>query len=186
MSSSIAPGKLTTSPEGRLRVTDVLKEQDYELFLLSEEKVKQQLVATAASKKPVDLPVSATKQWSITIVDEGAPEPQLGHTKHPVPWSQQKFIAQRTAGKMATSQLTEQKLQRLVDRYSGREWLPTKLTHLNDSESERVDVVRGLKTYVTVGHEHAQTFADLYSKLPADKQVLPANVVSELQTAGRP
>ena len=183
---TFAPDKLTTSSEGRLRVTDVLNEQDYELFLLSEDAVKKQLLATAASKKPADLPVSAKKQWSITIVDESAPEAQLGHTKHPVPWSQQKFIAQRTAGKIATSQLTVQKLQRLMDRYAGREWLPTKLTHLDDSESERIDVLRGLKTYVTVGHEHAQVFADLYSKLSTDRQVLPANVVSELQAAGRP
>ena len=87
---------------------------------------------------------------------------------------------------MVTSQLTVQKLQRLMDRYAGREWLPTKLTHLDDSASERIDVLRGLKTYVAVSREHAQTFTDLYSKLPADKQVLPANVVSELQAAGRP
>ncbi|MBC8117804.1 MAG: acetylxylan esterase, partial [Candidatus Saccharimonas sp.] len=144
---TFAPDKLTTSPEGRLRMTDVLKEQDYEVFLLTEEKVKQQLAASTASKKPADLPISATKQWSITIVDEGAPETQVGHTKYPVPWSQQKFITERAAGKIGTSQLTAPKLERLMDRYAGREWLPTKLKHLDDAESERVDVVRGLKTY---------------------------------------
>jgi cellulose/xylan binding protein with CBM9 domain/acetyl xylan esterase AXE1 len=182
---TFAPDKLTTAPEGRVRVTDVLKEQDYELFVLTEKGVKQQLAATNASKKPAELSISATKQWSITIVDEGPPEAQVGHTKYPVPWSQQKFIAQRVAGKIAASQLTSPKLQRLMDRYAGREWLPTTLAHLDDAESERVDVVRGLKTFVAVSREHAQVFADLYSKLPADKQILPANVVGELQGAGR-
>ena len=39
-------------------------------------------------------------------------------------------------------------------------------------------MLRGLKTFVDIGPEHAQVFADLYAKLPADKQILPA-VVSE-------
>ena len=182
---TFAPDKLTTSSDGSLRVTDVLKEHDYEVFVVSEDEVKKRLLAATSSKKPIDLPISETKQWSITIVDEGAPEVQLGHMKYPVPWSQQKFISRRVAGKIAASQLTAQKLERLMDRYAGREWLPTKLKQLDDSESERIDVLRGLKTYVAVSRDHAQTFADLYSKLPADKQVLVTSVVRELQAAGR-
>ena len=41
---------------------------------------------------PSELPFSRAKRWSITILDEGAPEPQVGHVKHAVPWSRNNFI----------------------------------------------------------------------------------------------
>ena len=46
----------------------------------------------AERKKPAELPFSRTKRWSITILDEGRPEPQLGHMKYTVPWSRNNFI----------------------------------------------------------------------------------------------
>ncbi len=52
------------------------------------------------------------------------------------------------------------------------EWLPTGLRHLDLAESERVDVLRGLRTYVSAGEENAKTLADLYAKLPPVQQVL--------------
>ena len=63
-----------------------------------------------------------------------------------------------------------------MDRYAGIEWLPTTLKQLDDPESERADELRGLKTFVAIGPEHAQVFADLYAKLPADKKILPADI----------
>ncbi len=175
------PTKLTTSPSGRMRIVDVLKESDYELFELSEETVTQRLAQAQSSKLPAELPFSADKRWSITILDEGAPEPQVGHTKHPVPWSQRKFLDRAAATKLAAEQLTSAKLERLMDRYAGQEWLPSGgLTHLDEPESERADVVRGLKTYVAVSPEHARTFADLYAKLPAARRVLSAETVARL------
>ncbi|MBC7816625.1 MAG: acetylxylan esterase [Planctomycetaceae bacterium] len=174
------PTKLTTSPAGRMRVVEVLKETDYELFELSEETVKQRLAQTQSSKQPAELPFSADKRWSITILDEGAPEPQVGHTKYPVPWSQRKFIDKALATKIAAEQLTSAKLERLMGRYAGQEWLPSGgLTHLDDPESERSDVLRGLKTYVAVSPDHARMFADLYAKLPASRRVLPAEIVAK-------
>ncbi len=175
------PEKLTSSPQGRKRVIDALNSKDFELAVIPEATVKEQIAKIVASKMPAELPFSKTKQWSITILDEGAPEPQVGHTKHAVAWSQQKYVEHVLAGKIAASQLTEPKLHRLMDRYAGREWLPTELKHLDDSASERADVVRGLKTFVAAGAEHAKLFATLYAKLPSDQQVLPAEVVKELQ-----
>lgn len=170
------PEKLTSSPQGRTRVTDVLKPEDYELTIIPEETIKKLL-----GKPPTEFTVSTSKQWSITILDEGAPEPQVGHNKYTVAWSQQTFITQMTEGKIAVSQLTPQKLERLLDRYAGREWLPTELKHLDEADSEKYDVVRGLKTYVTAGPEHAKRFAELYAKVPSDKQVLPKDVLEALQ-----
>ena len=35
---------------------------------------------------------------------------------------------------------------------------------------------RGLKTFVAIGPEHVQVFADRTSKRPSDKKILPADV----------
>ncbi len=175
------PAKLTTSPAGQKRFVEALKESDYELLELSEETVKQRLAQAQSSKQPAELPFSADKRWSITILDEGAPEPHVGHTKYPVPWSQRKFLDKAAATKIAANQLTATKLERLMDRYAGQEWLPSGgLTHLDDPESERADVLRGLKTYVAVSPDHARTFADLYAKLTASRRVLPTEAITNL------
>jgi hypothetical protein len=171
------PEQLTATVTGRTRLTDVLQEQDYELFV-----VPETMIVPKVGGMPVELAVSETRRWSITILDEGPPEPQVGHTKYAVPWSQQKFIAGVLGKKIEVTQLTVVKLQRLMDRYAGREWLPTELVHLDDAESERVDVIRGLKTYTGAGPDHARIFAELYNNLPVERQVLPETVVRELQS----
>ncbi len=99
----------------------------------------------------------------------------------------QEFWTKLLTGKLAALQLTSTKLERLMDRYAGREWLPSKLKHLDLPESERSDVLRGLKTYVAAGPENAKTFADLYSQLPSAKKVLEPGVVKDLEgTKGSP
>jgi hypothetical protein len=175
------PVTLTTSPEGRLRAVDVLAESDYEVFVLSEEMIKQRLAEAQSSKQPAELPFSGDKRWSITILDEGTPEPNLGHTKYPVPWSSQEFTEHAAATEIGAGQLTLAKLERLMDRYAGLEWLPSGgLTHLDDPEIEQADVLRGLKTYVATGTDHAQTFATLYAQLQDPRRVLSAETVAKL------
>src|SRR5262249_13323354 len=66
------PMKLVESIEARTRLMDVLKESDYEVFVVPSPK---------ANPKPTEVPLSKTKQWSIMIIDEGPPEPQVGHLK---------------------------------------------------------------------------------------------------------
>ena len=80
----------------------------------------------------------------------------------------------------SSDQLTMAKLERLLDRYAGREWMPTALQHLDHPESERADVMRGLSTYVAASAENGRTFSDLYGKLSADRRVLPADFVTRL------
>ena len=46
--------------------------------------------------------------------------------KHPVPWTRNSFIDQMITGKISPTQLTRVKLERLMDRYAGKEWLPTR------------------------------------------------------------
>jgi hypothetical protein len=133
--------------------------------------------------KSVDLPVSATKQWSIAILDEGPPEPEVGHVKYAVAWKRDKFLDRCKTNKIAPTQLTPAKLERLMARYAGQEWLPSPLKHLDDPDSEKADVLRGLRTFVAGGAENARRFAELYEKLPAERQVLEAGVVKELTAA---
>ena len=130
--------------------------------------------------KAVEMPVSESRQWSIAIIDEGPPEPQVGHYKYAVAWTRDKYLDQCKTTKIAPNQLTPPKLERLMDRYAGKEWLPSQLKHLDDPESEKADVIRGLKTYVGGGPENARRFAELYQKLSAERRVLEAALVKEL------
>jgi len=180
------PHKLTETKEGRTRLVDVLNEKDYEVFELAVPKGAVRTGAPAGPGGPpaAELPVSATRQWSIAILDEGPPEPQVGHTKYAVTWKRDKFLDQCQAAKIAPTQLTPAKLERLMDRYAGKEWLPSRLKHLDDAASEKADVLRGLKTYVAGSAENAKRFAELYEKLPAQRRVLEVGVVKGL-TGGK-
>lgn len=60
-------------------------------------------------------------------------------------------------------------------------WLPTELKHLDFRESERADVLRGLRLYVGSDPANARTFAELYDKLPEEKRVLEADVLKALR-----
>jgi hypothetical protein len=165
------PMKLVDSIEGRTRLTDVLKESDYEVFVVPSPK---------PNPKPTEVPLSKTKQWSIMIIDEGPPEPQVGHLKYGGACTRTEFFDRAKTNKTAPEQLTEAKLTRLMDRYAGKEWLPSKLKHLDDAESERADVLRGLRTYCKIP-ENAKRFGELYEKLPAERRVLEADTLRELK-----
>jgi hypothetical protein len=112
-----------------------------------------------------------------------AGDDRKAHLKYHLGWTRDVFLERALAGKVAAGQLTPVKLERLMDRYAGKEWLPSRLKQLDSPEGERADVLRGLRTYVGAGAENAKTFARLYAKLPAAKQVLPAKVVKELSGA---
>jgi hypothetical protein len=164
------PLKLTDTKHGHTRLFDVLPESEYEVFVRKVNK----------DSKPEELPTSAAKRWSITILDEGPPEPNVGHTKYPVPHPRTKFLDAAKTAKIPADQLTPTKLERLMDRYAGKEWLPSPLKHLDDPASEKADVLRGLRTYVSASPENAKTFAELYANLPKERQVLELTAVKEL------
>jgi Prolyl oligopeptidase family len=167
------PARLTATREGRLRLMDVLAEEDYEVFTVAVSKAVN-------PAKPLELQVSPRKRWSITILDEGPPGSKVGHFKYGVPVAREEFLRRVLAAGLPSSQLTAPKLERLMDRYAGVEWLPTKLKHLDYAQSERADVLRGLRTFVKAHRDNAKTFAQLYRQLPPAKQVLEAQVVEQL------
>jgi hypothetical protein len=164
--------KLGVTQESRMRLTDVLPKDSYELWVQP----------PPAGAKTLELPVSVTKPWSILILDEGAPEPQVDHLKNRLGITRDKFTAQVLNGKIPVSQLTPTKLERLMDRYAGKEWLPAGgLRHLDTPEAEKADVLRGLKTFVKSGLEHGRAFFVLYDKLPPARKVLDPEALKELR-----
>lgn len=173
--------KLGVTQECRMRLTDVLPKESYEVFVQTppEGAVRR---GQPGGMKAVELSVSITKPWSIVILDEGAPEPQVDHLKHVLRPTREKFYGQVLTGKIPVSQLTPAKLERLMDRYAGKEWLPSGgLRHLDFPEAEKADVLRGLKTFVSSGLEHARHFFVLYDKLPAARKALDPAALKELR-----
>ena len=104
----------------------------------------------------------------------------MGHTKYVVGWTREKFLERAKTAKIAITQLNATKLERLMDRYAGKEWLPSKLIHLDDPESEKADVLRGLNTFAQTSPEHAKAFAEQYAKQPKARQVLDEKTVKVL------
>jgi hypothetical protein len=181
------PEKLLSSQHGRTRLVDVLSEERYEVFVLQVPAGASRPPVAPGTKlpPPIELPVSKSKQWSIAILDEGPPDPLVAHQKYQLAHTREEFYQRVLSTPLSLEQLTPIKLERLMDRYAGVEWLPTKLKRLDVPESEQADVLRGLKTYTSSSPEHAARFLDLYEKLPSSKRILPADVLAAIQAAGR-
>jgi hypothetical protein len=167
------PDQLMTSRQGKRRLLDVLDGKQYQVFEVA-----------VQGAEPVELPVSK-RQWSIVVLDEGAPEPTVGHFKHPAQLTRKELLEAALTGKVPAGQLTAVKLERLMDRYAGKEWLPTRLKHLDLPASERADVLRGLRLYVGSNPENARTFSELYDQLPKAKRVLEPEVLNALRQPGK-
>jgi hypothetical protein len=180
---TMEPEKLMHSRDGRLRLTDVLSEAAYEVFdvAVPRETARHNEPGSPGHPTTCELPVSAKRRWSISIIDEGPPVPGIDHRKFELMPTRNAFLQRVVADKIAQAQLTATKLERLMDRYAGKEWLPSRLKHLDFPDSERADVVRGLRTYVRASSANARNFAELYSRLPAGRRVLEAGVLRDLQ-----
>lgn len=173
---TMQPDKLLTSREGRLTLIEALDPADYEVFTITVPAgTRLQHGAEGTGKLELrELPISADKHWSITIIDEGAPAPTVDHRKYALLLTRNQFLNQISTQPIAVSQLTLPKLKRLMARYAGQEWLPSRLKHLDLPAAEQADVLRGLRTYVAVSPAHRTRFEELYSQLPTAEQHLSA------------
>jgi hypothetical protein len=171
---TMEPEKLMSSRAGRTRLMDVLAESDYEVFTVTVPQGTSRHSFLGAPARPAlqEMPVSERKPWSITIVDEGPPVWNIDHRKFDLLFSRDVFLKRVMTGPVAPHQLTSAKLERLLDRYAGKEWLSSRLKHLDRPETEKADVMRGLLTYVEAGAANGRRFVELYGKLPAEKRVL--------------
>jgi hypothetical protein len=126
---TMEPAELMGSREGRLTLVDVLATGDYEIFNMSVPKgtARHNAPGGPGTATTRELPQSADKPWSITILDEGPPEPGLDHRKYDLLFTRNEFLDRVSTGKISARQLTATKLERLMDRYIGKVWLPSRL-----------------------------------------------------------
>ena len=185
---TMSPEKLVASPEGRLTLIEALPKEDYEIFSITVPPgTRRQYGAEGTGTVEIrELPVSRDRRWSITIIDEGAPAPDVDHRKYQLHGSRNEFLERISTAPLAVEQLTLPKLRRLMARYAGREWSPaSRLKHLDRPESEQRDVLRGLRTYLSLGPAYVECFQGLYAQLPAEDQVLSEEIRGGL-TAPKP
>ena len=177
------PDRLMASREGRVRLMDVLPAEAFEVVNLAvpDGTSLHNVRENAGKPTTCELPVSADKLWSIAIIDEGSPVPGIDHRKYDLMPTRNTFWERVVTGKIDVGQLTATKLERMMDRYAGKEWLPSRLKHLDFPASEREDVVRGLRTYVGAAPANRRRFADLYARLPAERRVLEPEILRVLQ-----
>ena len=179
----IEPGELMRSEGGRAELLPTLDEERYTLTIVPapmdwpEADAGEAAAGKKASTQSIpfwNIPFSGTKPWNIVVLDEGPITPKAAHFRHEVYPNYDLYLQAKLAQPSAPDQLTVRKLERLMARYAGVEWLDSGLRHLDRPEAERADVLRGLLTYVNQGEPHARRFAELYSELLANQQALGA------------
>jgi hypothetical protein len=136
--------------------------------------------------KPLVLPFSKEKVWSVVVIDEGAPEPDVGHFKYLWQMDHEPFRLWAEARGVTPDQLTGPKLERLMRRLRGEPWRPLKVRHqgaeteiegnqLDYPEAERADVLLGLAAFA--GNDAcAVRLGELYAQLPERLKALGATL----------
>lgn len=179
---------LLAQPAQRRRLFDALPEACYQLFAKSVPaqagRYKADLTVEGESKELL-LPFSQSKQWSITVIDEGAPEPHVGHFKYGIQTRFAPFWRWALARPLSAEQLSVEKLARLMDRYSGRAPLRAQLQPVDRApyegqwldfpRAERADVLRGLQTFAQED-DGAEHLAQTYAALPSNAKALGSSL----------
>lgn len=183
----MAAGQLTTAPSAAIRLLDVLGDSA-ELHVVGvpagakEARMDQLDLTMSTPQTPLPVPPTTVsgEQWLVTVVDEGPTVMGIGHTRHGFEPDFEAFIAHQFAAGVGLAQLTRTKLEQLIDRWCGEEWLAPGFRHLDRPAAERADVESGLRRYCSASPAHRTRFAGLYSALPEDRRVLPQELVAEL------
>ncbi|MEV0011200.1 hypothetical protein [Streptomyces sp. NPDC047973] len=133
------------------------------------------------AETPLPLPdrLGGGSSWLITVVDEG-PAEFGGHWRHALAPDHEPFARRALVEGVRVDQLTRTKLDQLLDRYRGTEWLAPGFSHLDRPAAERRDVERGLRAYCAHSPAHARRFAELYAEVAEDGRVLPDDLVRAL------
>ena len=175
---TIAAEDVDPSPRVAVRLLDVLGDRaDVRRVPLPDGAQIQQLadLTMQQPKLPVDMANEAAegKQWLVNILDEGPIVLGATHGLHAVAADFEPFVRTAVERGIGVEQLTPAKLDQLLDRYAGIEWLAEGYTHLDDPTAEQADVVRGLELYRSQSEGHAHRFAELYAEVPAERRILP-------------
>jgi hypothetical protein len=149
------PGRIP-GVNGKHTLLDLLPVDRYQLFRIPRPEKPTRLGAAPAM--PLNLPFSRTRDWSIVILDEGPVEPNVGHFKYAWALDHEPFRKWAEDRGVTVDQLTQPKLERLMQRMKGEPWRPAKIrpaslnkeilaTQLDYPEAERRDVIRGLRAF---------------------------------------
>jgi hypothetical protein len=134
-----------------------------------------------------DIPCVFSKRapFSVVILDEGPPDPRIGHFKYRFAYSILPFFRHWFGKKipLAVEQLTAGKLALLMRRFRGEDFERLRgyeqggkalvpLTRRNRPSKEKADVIIGLRAYAESSAAHQEHLRDLYRRLPAALRAL--------------
>jgi hypothetical protein len=178
---TIAAEDLDPSPRLAVRLVDTLGDRaDVRRIPLPEGAQIQQTadLTMQQPKLPVDLPGAPAegKQWLVNFLDEGPIVLGATHGLHAVEADFDPFVETALSRGIGVDQLTPAKLDQLIDRYLGVEWLAAGFCHLDEPAAERADVIRGINLYCAQSPAHAQRFAELYDAVDESRRVLPETI----------
>ena len=115
-------------------------------------------------------PWSPDYQWSIVVLDEGAPVPFAGHSRLNWRTSPESFVIAHTNQDLPVDLANGPKLDYLLQRYSAELTnLPVladgqPVNRLSFEKLERLDVVAGLLDYAEVSRRHAKHLRSVYAE----------------------
>jgi hypothetical protein len=186
----MAANELSSEPSAHVRLLEVLGDAvDVHVVPVPEgaavASIRDIDLTMTRPQTPVPVPASPDQQWQVVVVDEGPTVFGVGHTRHLIEPDFEPFVTRVLSQAIGVEQLTAAKLEQLLARWSGREWLAPGFHHLDEASAERADVERGLRSYCRLSPGHARRFAELYAALPPSERVLPDPLVAQLnETAG--
>ena len=177
--------ELLARPEERLSLFDVVPASNRRVYVIPAPegagKLKPDGSVVDGGYKPIEVPFSQTQQWSLVIVDEGAPEPDVGHFKYALGPDVMPFVKWILRTPVRPEQLTSAKLELLMRRFQGLqqyqfnvnppEGEPYQARMLDFEQAERADVLRGLLTFAQ-DDLCAIRLAGVYAGLPAERRAL--------------
>ncbi|KPM50613.1 hypothetical protein ACG83_39435 [Frankia sp. R43] len=182
-----APADLTDASGAAVRLLDVLGDSaDVRILPVPAGATELDLadIDFTMSRPQAAIPVPSrtadAEQWLIVVVDEGPPVMGMGHTRHGMQPDFDPFAQEALAAGPTVDQLTTDKLEQLLARWSGQEWLAPGFHHLDRAGAERADVERGLRLYCGISPGHARRFEQLYLDLDETRRLLPEALVSDL------
>ena len=185
------PEALTDARSAHVRLLDVLGDRaDVRVVDVPDDALPmlQADLTMLTEMPPFELPElePIAGRWAVVVADEGEPVFVVSHFKHQYEPDFEPFIERALTTETSVDQLTPAKLDQLLARWSGQEWLAEGFWHLDRPEAERADVERGLRHYCGVSSAHAARFHELYFQCSAAQRVLPPALLEELIGAAEP
>lgn len=179
------PEIVSDAPSARVRLLDVLGDRaDVQVLAVpvGALPIADADLTLVTEMPPFPLPdlEAVAGRWNVLVADEGEPVFVVSHFKHQYEPDFASIIDDALQTPVGVEQLTASKLDQLMSRWAGEEWLAPGYHSLDRPEAERADVELGLRSYCATSPANAERFQDLYQGLPPDRRVLPKPLVADL------